>query len=176
MTHAHGTHLGGIRALDDLMQRCVVDRETGCWHLRTARGRPMPAHRVHRVWFDGASLSAVRVALTLRGVEIPVGSVGYRCCSSYDCVLHLGVRTRVEHGAAVGLGHVAVKTAANRKAGAARSRVSSHDRARIAYGGETVSAVARALGISQSWAWTIKQRELCKTIGELPRNPRVLEV
>lgn len=30
---------GGIRDMSDLMDRCVVDDETGCWHLRDSKGR-----------------------------------------------------------------------------------------------------------------------------------------
>lgn len=95
-----GDYLGSVRDLETLRERCVVD-DKGCWHLRTARGRPMPQGRRHQihVYGHGGRLSATRAAWMFAGKRAPGhGEVVVRVCDSYDCVHpeHLALRTRAE--------------------------------------------------------------------------------
>lgn len=101
MTAKLGDYLGSVRDLETLRDRCVVDA-FGCWHLRTARGRPMPQgtrHQIH-VYGHAGRLSATRAAWMFAGKPTPgPGEIVVRACGSYDCVNpdHLTVRTRAEH-------------------------------------------------------------------------------
>ena len=84
-----GVHLGGIRTLEDLRLRCVCrEDEDDCWHLRSARGRPMPKDRVHCVAVHGqkGNTTATRAAWALAGKTLRDGQVVRRVCGSYDCV------------------------------------------------------------------------------------------
>lgn len=95
-----GDYLGSVRDLTTLRERCVVD-EHGCWHLRTARGRPMPRDKRHQIHVYGhaSRMSATRAAWQFAGNPAPgPGEVVARTCASYDCVNpdHLTVRTRPE--------------------------------------------------------------------------------
>lgn len=87
MTHAVGTYLGSIRSVADVRLRCVLDAETGCWHLRTAHGKPQPTGRVQRIWLYGVGcMSATRAVWQLaHGYAVPRGRRAVRMCESYDC-------------------------------------------------------------------------------------------
>lgn len=86
---AAGTYLGSVRNLEDLRCRCVMDQDTQCWHLKTARGRAMPRGRESfpvNVYQRG-KIPATRVAWEFgRGKAPAAGSVVWRACKSYDCV------------------------------------------------------------------------------------------
>lgn len=89
MSHAHGTNLGGIRTLDDLKARCVIDDITECWHWTLAMWKNAP--RVHLLTPDtGRKITARgrRAALYLaRGEDMPRGHVAFARlgCTSADC-------------------------------------------------------------------------------------------
>lgn len=173
MTHSTGTYLGGIRHLHDLRDRCYVD-PAGCWHLRTARGRPMPKGSRHVIWvYEKGCVSVPKAAMELAGRSVPNGHVAYRTCTSYDCANpeHMSTRTRSDHSRTVGAGHIATKTVANRVAGAKRSKVSPQGRARLAYSQERLVDLAREFGISVSWASAIRARERQKTVADVVRAP-----
>ena len=89
MSHEHGAYLGGIRCIEDIRQRCVMDDETGCWHLRTARGRVFPKGdgRTQRIWVHGrGAVSATRAVWELaHGHQMQAGRRAMRTCDSYDC-------------------------------------------------------------------------------------------
>jgi hypothetical protein len=99
MSHEHGAYLGGIRCLKTLRERCVMDKDGDCWHLRTARGRPMPTVGVYQFWVHGLGhCTATRGAWFLSGRPMPThrGVIIFRSCESYDCVnpdhLRSGIR------------------------------------------------------------------------------------
>ncbi len=82
-----GSRKDGVHSLDDIMGRCVIDRELGCWVWRGAtiaspsgRGRPGT-----RVWLsespDGsgpAVMTATRAAWLLAGKPLDPGHVVWR--------------------------------------------------------------------------------------------------
>ena len=91
MSHPHGTYLGGIRNLDDLRLRCVVDEDTGCWHWRLSKCDGVPkVHVTHPALpRPGHIMRGRRAALLLaRGRDLPAGHVAYArlTCQSADCV------------------------------------------------------------------------------------------
>lgn len=167
MPHQPGTYLGGVRDSESLRQRCYVD-DCGCWHLRTGHGLPLPRGKRVMVHVHGAgSVTATRAALLVSGRELPPrGSVAYRTCTSYDCVNpeHVAVRTKSEHGLATGRGNVAVKTAANIKAGAKRCRLTPQQRARVEWSDESPHKIAREVGITPSWAYEMRRRAQQRTV------------
>lgn len=101
MAHQFGANIGGISNIEGLRMRCFCDEHSGCWHLRTARGRPMPTARVQRVWVHGVGhVTATRGAWLLHsGQTPPKRHVVARKCDSYDCVNpeHLGCISRATH-------------------------------------------------------------------------------
>jgi len=116
VSHAKGTRLDGIATLEDLRQRCVVDEESGCWHLRTARGRALPTDQRHTIWVFGIGhVTATRAAwlLSRPGRELRSGWVCFRRCESYDCVApdHVKAGTRQAWGAHLARSGKAVTTA-----------------------------------------------------------------
>jgi hypothetical protein len=99
MSHEHGTYLGSIRCLETLRERCVMDKDGDCWHLRTARGRPMQKGLIQRVFvFGHGHCTATRAAWVLAGRPLPTqkNMVIFRACEQYDCVnpAHLKAGTR----------------------------------------------------------------------------------
>ena len=76
MPHALGAYLGSVRCIADVRLRCVVDddAEGGCWHLRTAHGKPQPLGRVQRVWLHlRGSISANGQALATGDAALLAG-------------------------------------------------------------------------------------------------------
>jgi len=97
---APGRYLGGVRDLETLRCRCVIDGD--CWRFRGASGRPMPKDRGHYVWTkDRGVVSAPKLAWEYSaGRSVSRGSVVYRTCDSYDCInpQHLKCATKAEFG------------------------------------------------------------------------------
>lgn len=99
-----------IEALNDVLDRCQRDDETGCWVWRgscTADGVPV-ATIAAGVMPDGSSgvMGVRRVAWLLAGRKLAAGQVVYQCgCDNKRCVLpeHAGAGTRAEAGAALRL-------------------------------------------------------------------------
>jgi hypothetical protein len=89
MAHEHGAYLGGIRSVECIRQRCVMDEETGCWHMRSAHGRALPkgTGKVQRIWIYGrGAVSLVRAVWELdKGHPMQAGRRGARICDSHDC-------------------------------------------------------------------------------------------
>lgn len=122
----HGAYLGSVRCIDSLRESCVIGLE-GCWHLRSPRGKPMPAAgSVHQVWVHGlGKISATKASWLLKHGKTPAaGLIVYRACDSYDCVnpSHLRCGTRQQWGE-----HL---TATGRLKGGARSLASNREAAR----------------------------------------------
>lgn len=159
MPHAVGTNLGGIRTLDDIYGRCVIDKDTGCWHLRTARGRPMPAGKTLRLWsFDhGYAMSARRLTFILANPQrkLPAKWVVFDSCECHDCVNpeHLKAAPKLQHFARLareGRCTSARKSAANRIAGAKRSRVSPDVWRWVMESHQSNQDIAHALGVAHT--------------------------
>lgn len=90
MSFPKGTRLGGIRTVEDLKLRSVVDEDTGCWHWSMAMFAGAP--RVH-AWLPDTgrevTMRGRRAALYLeQGHDIPAKHIAYarHCCKSDDCV------------------------------------------------------------------------------------------
>lgn len=99
---------GGVRNLEDLRGRCVVDEDTGCWHLRDSKGRPLvkEARRVPSVFFVDIQkrVSARRLSFNLsRPKPARADRLVAVTCGSWDCVAphHAAEVTPGELGAMV---------------------------------------------------------------------------
>ena len=166
MSHAIGTHLGGIRTLEDLRGRCVIDAVTECWHLRKADGKPMPRAGIrHVVWMHDSqsAVSATRAAWLLAGKAHPGRKLVYRCCGSYDCINpeHLRVgsaKQRATAQRALGLTMTPAKLRANRENGLKRSRISAELRQWIAESPQTLVEVAHAVEVWPSYVGEIRRK------------------
>lgn len=119
-----GQDNGGIRSLEDIRQRCVVDVEGDCWQWRGAlalgtggRGCPVAWSPSH-----GRVISVLRLAVEFSGRKLAKGSIVWRTCRCEDCCnpKHLNVGTRKEWGVwTAALGHRKgdpLASARNRKA------------------------------------------------------------
>ena len=176
MSHPAGTYLGSVRDMDSLRGRCVLDDATGCWHLRSSRGRPMPRDKRHALWVHGLGcMSAPRAAWMLHiGEPVPDGLVVSRTCHSYDCVNpeHLKCWPKAAEGAFMRkhgrTAATASKVLANRQIGLKRSKVSREMRMWIAQCGQSSHAIAHALGISQSYAHALRHKAAHQLLGGMP--------
>lgn len=100
MSLSKGQYLGGVRDVETMRLRCFCDSFTGCWHFRTARGKPLArGGKPPSVWLHGHSkaMTATRAMWLLStGKTVQPHLVVMRTCESYDCVNpeHLRVVTR----------------------------------------------------------------------------------
>lgn len=89
MTHKSGTHLGGVRTLEDLRMRCVCRAGSDCWEYRSARGRQSDRSKTAKVWLYGGtgSIAVTVAAWRLAGREpAPAGLKIGRTCDTRSCV------------------------------------------------------------------------------------------
>ena len=98
MTHEVGTHLGGVRTLEDLRLRCVCRQGDECWHYRDARGREPKWGTTAKIWVHGLGkrFPVTIVAWQLAGRERPAAGLRIgRTCDSRHCVnpAHLAALT-----------------------------------------------------------------------------------
>lgn len=82
-----GDHLGAVNSVETLRLRCYCPEHSDCWHLRTARGRPMPRDRSHtiNVYGQGKITIGRAVWFLLKGEMPKADRVVYRTCDSFDC-------------------------------------------------------------------------------------------
>jgi hypothetical protein len=166
MPHAPGTVLDGTLAcLETLRMRCVCDDVDGCWHLRTARGRPLPDDSRHVVWVAREGhMTATRAAwLFAKGKHAPKDWLIVRRCDSYDCVnpKHLRAVTRPKHGALLrkrGRTKTTAKTIAAKLNGLKRSRLTPELRRWMVESEQPSHAVAHALGVVTSHVINLRRR------------------
>jgi hypothetical protein len=143
MPHEIGTYLGGIRCLEDLRQRCVMDGD--CWRCKP---------RV--VWiFQRGGMTAKRAAWMLSGGRVRPGWATTEVCGTARCVNppHLVHRPRavvVRTQAAQGRARTDRKALANKLAGAKRSRISPEVWRWAMESPQSAMLVAHALDISVS--------------------------
>lgn len=166
MSHAHGARLDGIVTIHDLRDRCIVDDEEdgGCWHLRTARGGPLPRDQRHSIWMHGVGhITATRAAWLLAnpGRQLRNGWVAYRTCDSYDCVRHISAATKNawgKHMAASGKAKTPAKVASARAAAAQMRHIKLTPELRqwLLESQQSGVEAAHALGITQSRANVIR--------------------
>ncbi len=84
-------HLGAVRDVESLKGRCVVDADTGCWHLRDSFGRPIarkdcsvvPKVFVHQLQKRFTARNAAWM-LSGRG-KVPHGMQLVMRCRCWDC-------------------------------------------------------------------------------------------
>lgn len=141
VSHPHGKHLGGIRTLDELRERCVMDGD--CWVCRT-----------RCVWLYGTGAMTARCAsLRLRGEALREGYVVARTCDTEQCVRHVKQVPRasaVRAATKAGVMRTTRKAIANRVAGAKRSRVTPEVWRWAMESGQSNKDIAHALGVSHS--------------------------
>ncbi|QRF55324.1 hypothetical protein [Variovorax paradoxus] len=167
MSHEKGTRLDGIASLEDLRQRCVVDEDAGCWHLRTARGRALPQDQRHVIWVHGIGhVTATRAAWLLAhpARQLRNGWVCYRSCDSYDCVApqHIVSGTRKAWGMHMARSGKAVTTAkaqANRQGRRSTWKLTAELKRWLLESPQTGIDAAHALGITQGRANAIRAQE-----------------
>jgi hypothetical protein len=170
MPHAHGADIGGIRTLDDLRARCVIDEETGCWHWRLAISQGSPRVHVKHPALPGDNKSTMRgrraALLLATGRDLPKGQFAYArlCCAASDCVnpKHARAGTRAEHGEWLRktgkVKNLLSKSAASRRTWDKRGRkVSSAMRDEILSSDETYEALAKRLGVSKFVVYQVRK-------------------
>lgn len=154
-----GAWLGAVRTLEDLMQRCYVDPDSGCWHWRMAIYDGAP--RVYLWRADGSRMitRGRRAALYLRhGKNLPRGHVAYakHTCRSHDCVNpdHCTSGSRARWGKVIAESGVLkgspAKVAANAVLNKARRALSDEQVRHVRASEETHTELAKRLGVSAS--------------------------
>lgn len=168
MSHSFGTRLDGIQTVEDLMGRCFVPEQDGCWHLRNARGRPFADGVTARVWIYGStqSMTATRAAWLLAhpGRSIPNGWRCYRACESKDCVRpdHIKCGHPRQMGAAwraSGKMKTAAKQAAARATIKPLQKLTPETKLWLLESGQGIADAAHGLGISPSRASALRAQQ-----------------
>lgn len=98
-----GISCGGIHELDDVLARCWVNEETGCWEWRQSFAMGRPGSRVPVAWFAKKArvMSVMRIVWDMTHAA-PFGKrLVWRKCQCDTCVnpKHLRAGTRKEWGA-----------------------------------------------------------------------------
>lgn len=166
MSHVKGTRLDGISTLEDLRQRCVIDEDSGCWHLRTARGRMLPQTARHVIWVFGIGhTTATRASWLLShpGRTLHNGRICFRTCDSYDCVApdHIVSGTRKAwgvHMARSGKGVTNAKTQANQQGRRSTWKLTAELKQWLLESPQSGIEVAHALGITQGRANAVRAK------------------
>lgn len=167
MSHEPGARLGGIRTIEDLKLRCVVDEITGCWRWTLARTDGAP--KVHFVAPDGSGRrcdKGPRAALFLsRGTPVKAGHVAWANCGEADCVnpQHARSGTKTEWGAWLSrsgkVKNLASKCAGSRKAWDKRGRkITPEILAYIVRSDKSDAKLSAELGISGFAIWSARTR------------------
>lgn len=94
MTDTRRKRADGVRTIEDLRQRCVIDAETGCWLWRGAftRSSCRRGQATTRVWLPdlhgkAQTCTATRAAWLLAGKPLAPGEVVWRhVCRSSECI------------------------------------------------------------------------------------------
>lgn len=158
-----GTILDGIRCLETLKAKCVIDRQSDCWLMRKADGSMAPPQ--HRVQFavDRRSYLAARLAWQLAHPKytLPKGHVVWRCCDSPACVNpdHLRGGPKLlwgQHVAARGIFKTPEKREAAIKASRGRCVLTPELRQWLLESSQSNTDAAHGLGIGHTRASQIR--------------------
>lgn len=158
MPHEIGARLqGSLDSVNDMRQRCVIDKRTGCWHLRSANGKPWRKGQRLNVWMPAAGKTTpARRAMWAfsTGAEAPADRIVYLVCDAHDCIkpTHLRCGTKADEvaaNAARGAYRVPSKVNAARRVGLSRRTITAEMRVWAMESGQSGVAVAHALGCSQ---------------------------
>lgn len=169
MSHKPGTYLGGIRSIQDLRARCVIDGDCDCWHLLKTDGSPLPEKCRQNIWVHGVGyMTAMRAAWHLSGQKKPIkrGLVMQRACDSFDCVNPDHLRWGSRHTLARllterGVFNSAARRASIAKFAAARPQatvVTPELRIWLAESQQTGAEAAHGLGVSKGRADVLRRQ------------------
>jgi hypothetical protein len=173
MSHPAGTYLGGIRTVEDIRQRCRIDRETGCWHwgLAIVDGSP----KVHFVDWNGRrrTCRGRRAAVILdRGKDVPRGYEVFPrlICQADDCVnpAHSRIGTRAEvcrYLVQSGKSKNGTKARHLREIVSRRRKLTDEQVIELRTSTESTYKLAKRFGVSQYAAWSARVGRSHKLVG-----------
>lgn len=172
MTDTRRKRQDGVRTLEDLRIRCVIDAETGCWLWRGAMSRGERGQPTTRVWLPpqpgtaARTMTAPRAAWLLAGKQLQPGHVVWRKhCTRGDCINphHGAAGTRPQM-------HAAIVASGRLRGDPRRAAINARNRASTLLPVETVRRAERmyaagamqkevraALGISANSAAQIRK-------------------
>lgn len=180
MAMKKGTYCGGIRAVEDLRQRCRIDADSGfwLWGLAVSQGSP----RVH-VNLNGrlVVMRGRRAALFLaRGRDLPKGHFAFARRGCYEPICcnpeHCRSGDRKTHGKWVresGIGSTPAKRAANMINGARRRKLTQDQVLTIRRTAGSAKHFAERFGVSQFAVW---QARVGRSWKHLPMQNSVFDV
>lgn len=165
MSHKPGSYLRGIKTLDDLRARCVVDEDTSCWHWKGAFSHGKGQTKVPATYLPviGKTTTGMRAAVLLsRGLDsLPPGRKVWARCMRRDCCnpAHMMTGTQAELGEFIAK-HDLWKGNAKRVAGITKrmreqSRFSMEEIAAMRASGMNGKQLAEAHGICKAHACRI---------------------
>lgn len=157
MTIGRGMRTDGIRTVEDLMARCWVDPDTGCWHWRFAR--------------DSKALPSLRLAPLNRTVSLGVaacyfatgaapkpGQMWHCTCTTPNCANpeHRRAGDRSSQMRAASLTRTPLQRARISAGKRAASHLTDGQRAEIAGSTEILRVLAERYGVSVSGAQKLR--------------------
>lgn len=168
---SYGLRHGGVRTIDDLKNRCVVNEDTGCWEFQGARsaGKNGGIHVVPAVWLPefGQVVTGMKAAAILTGKvahDAPKTTLVWRSCRCRTCLNpeHLKTGTRKQWGAdmvARGAMSGPWRKAANIKGAKARRKLTDEEAREILHSTDTCEQAGAKYGVSKSTVSRIRRGE-----------------
>lgn len=159
---SYGQRHGGVRTVEDIFHRCVINEDTGCWEWQGSRsqGKGGHIHIVPTMWVPalGTLTTGMRAVAILSGkiaADAPASVIVWRVCRCRTCLNpeHLRTGTRAEWGAemaARGAMSGAWRKAANIKGAKAKRKLSDEQSREILVSSDTCEALAARYGVSKS--------------------------
>lgn len=161
--HNTGRDLGGIRDIDGLKRRCIVDDETGCWNYRG--GDPNVDHSVSVYLASERRVTTLGSAVgwLISGKKTPKGKNWVAICDNSRCgnpehrrLKPLGHHMLIKQ-AAKSIKRSALYRAKMAEAAKAWRKVDDAQVAEIRAASGSCSEIGRAFGISESQASKIRR-------------------
>lgn len=167
---------GGVRNIGDLMGRCVVDIDTGCWHLRDSMGRRIArsAKACPTVFCSTrqAKVSARRLSHELRNGPVKAHHRVTYTCHSWDCMLHTQAMSRAtlgtvttERGDCAGPAKAQALRLRTRQRGIDRGVLTDELAQWVRESSQVQTAIGHALGIAQARVSDIQLFRTWRPIG-----------
>lgn len=156
-----GKHLGGVRTLQDLHDRC---EEVGdCWEWQ----RCMVAGKVPQVGFNGTPRPARRVAWEMVNGPVPQGKHITHTCNNFKCI-------NPAHAQPVPPAAVLARNLGNANNTVRRARISATKRAQMGISADVAAAIkasphahvasqAQTLGVSESTIYKLRKQAMAQS-------------
>lgn len=162
MSHPHGTDCGGIRTVEDLMGRCVVDTETDCWIWGMSRSKPGGAPSLWLPALGKRTSIGVAICVLMTGAGPKKGQCWHATCGTPYCAnpAHRKCGNRSTQMLALKMERTPLQVVRMTAGRRANSKLSEEAAAEIRQSTEVLRVIAEKHGISLSHAGLVRSGKL----------------